>query len=114
MPLIVLAATVVAAAAPVEMREGLTAARNETHRRLAASSSAGTLVPVAGSSHDIQLDQPQALVDAVRTVLQAARAATHPRSEAAASGGICLLRGSACVSTGRKATTTTWLPVQEP
>lgn len=78
MPLVVLAATDVAAAAPVEMREGLTAARNETHRRLAASSSAGTLVPVAGSSHDIQLDQPQALVDAVRTVLQAARAATPP------------------------------------
>lgn len=73
--LVVLAATDAAKTAPEEMREGLTAARSDTYERLAAGSSAGKFVAVTESSHDVQMDQPQAVVDAVAAVVRTVRAA---------------------------------------
>ena len=69
LPLVVLQAAGTYADAPAAMRKSLEAARAATQRRIAASSTRGTLRQVADSSHDIELDQPQAVADAVIQVL---------------------------------------------
>jgi pimeloyl-ACP methyl ester carboxylesterase len=69
MPLVVLQAAGTYADAPAAMRKPLEAAREATQQRIAASSTRGTLRQVADSSHDIELDQPQAVADAVIQVL---------------------------------------------
>jgi pimeloyl-ACP methyl ester carboxylesterase len=56
---------------PDDVRKVLVDARDETHGRLVAASTRGRRVDVAGTSHDIQLDQPQAVVDAVLGVVAA-------------------------------------------
>ncbi|HWU75410.1 MAG TPA: alpha/beta hydrolase [Rhodanobacter sp.] len=69
MPLMVLKADGTYADAPAEARKSLEAARDATQQRIVATSSRGLLRTVADSSHDIELDQPQAVADAVAQVL---------------------------------------------
>lgn len=69
MPVVVLSADNDFAEAPADARDVLVAARNQTNERLVAASTRGRRVAVPGASHDIQLDQPQAVVDAVTSVI---------------------------------------------
>jgi len=50
-------------------RDVLQAAQARTHDALVATSTAGRHVSRAGTSHDIQLEAPQAVADAVLSVL---------------------------------------------
>ncbi len=71
MPVVVLTAAEDYAGVPDEVRKVLTDAREQTRQRLVATSTRGRRIDVAGASHDIQLDQPQAVVDAVLGVIAA-------------------------------------------
>jgi pimeloyl-ACP methyl ester carboxylesterase len=77
MPIIVLAASDTYADAPDDMRKPMEAARKSTHDAIAASSRRGRVQAVADSSHDMQLDQPQAIANAVEALL--AEMAISPR-----------------------------------
>jgi pimeloyl-ACP methyl ester carboxylesterase len=68
-PVIVLTAPNAFPGVPDDVRKAMQAAREQTHARLSASSSNARRIDVAQSSHDIQLDQPQAVVDAAMSVL---------------------------------------------
>jgi hypothetical protein len=70
MPLVVLKAAGTYADAPAGVRKPLEAARDATQQRIVATSSRGVLRTVADSSHDIELDQPRAVADAVAQVLK--------------------------------------------
>lgn len=50
-------------------RKGLEEARAHTQAQIAATSSRGTLVHVPDTSHDIQIDQPDAVAKAVMQAL---------------------------------------------
>ncbi len=76
-PVVVLAASDTYANVPAQMRTNMEAARKATHDAIAASSREGRVQPVAGSSHDMPIDQPQAIADAVGALL--ARMATPVR-----------------------------------
>jgi pimeloyl-ACP methyl ester carboxylesterase len=54
-----------------EDRKALQAAREKTQKQIAATSTRGEIVPVAHSSHDVQVDQPNAVVEAIRKALRA-------------------------------------------
>ncbi len=69
-PLVVLQAAGTYADAPAGMRKSLEAARDATQQRIVASSTRGELRKVADTSHDIEMDQPQAVADAVTRVLK--------------------------------------------
>ena len=69
-PLIVLSAANTYADALPRDREGLEKARAHTQAQIVATSSRGMLVPVADTSHDIQIDQPSAVVEAVARALR--------------------------------------------
>lgn len=77
MPVIVLAASDTYADAPEEVRGGMEAARKATHDAIAATSRQGRVQQVTHSSHEMQVDQPKAIADAVGTLL--AEIAAHPR-----------------------------------
>lgn len=64
-PLIVLSAANTYADALPRDRKGLEEARAHTQAQIVATSSRGTLVHVADSSHEIEIDQPGAVVKAV-------------------------------------------------
>ncbi|KRE96823.1 alpha/beta hydrolase [Frateuria sp. Soil773] len=68
-PLIVLSAANTYADALPRDRKGLEEARAHTQAQIVATSSHGTLVHVPDTSHDIQIDQPGAVVKAVRQAL---------------------------------------------
>ncbi|MBF6026036.1 alpha/beta fold hydrolase [Lysobacter niastensis] len=68
-PLVVLSAVDAYAGAPPPIRDALQPAQAATHRALVATSSRGRLVEVKGSTHDIQMDQPGIVADAVRSVI---------------------------------------------
>lgn len=68
-PLIVLSADNTYADALPRDRKGLEQARAQTQGRIVATSSRGTLVRVANTSHEIQADQPGAVVKAVEHAL---------------------------------------------
>lgn len=70
LPLLVLSADGTYADAPPNVRTALEAARDATQARIVATSSRGRLVKVAHTSHDIELDQPEAVVDAVRQAIR--------------------------------------------
>ena len=72
-PLIVLSAANTYADALPRDRKGLEAAHDRTQAQIVATSSRGELVRVENTSHDIQLDQPQAVAAAVARVLGPAR-----------------------------------------
>jgi len=74
-PLIVLSAANTYADALPRDRKGLEAARAHTQAQIVATSSRGTLVRVADSSHDIELDQPGAVIKAVKEVVGMAQGA---------------------------------------
>ncbi len=74
-PLIVLSADNTYADALPRDRKGLEQARTQTQKQIVATSSRGSLVRVANTSHEIQADQPDAVVEAVE---QALRLARHP------------------------------------
>lgn len=64
-PITVLAAADTFEGVPEPDRANLEAARKATHAAIAASSSRGVVTEVRASGHDIELDQPSAIVDAV-------------------------------------------------
>jgi len=50
---------------PPEDRPMIETARIKTHKAIAATSTRGEIIPIAHSSHDVQNDQPAAVIDAV-------------------------------------------------
>lgn len=72
-PLIVLSAANTYADALPRDRKGLEEARAQTQAQIVATSSRGTLVHVPDTSHDIQIDQPEAVVKAVEQAMRMAR-----------------------------------------
>jgi pimeloyl-ACP methyl ester carboxylesterase len=73
MPLVVLTADGSYAALPARAREAVSALWASLHRELAARSSRGSAQLVAGSSHLMMLDRPDAIAAAVDEVITAAR-----------------------------------------
>ena len=73
-PLIVLSADNTYADALPRDRKGLEQARAETQKQIVATSSRGTLVRVTNTSHEIQNDQPGAVVKAIEQALRLAQA----------------------------------------
>jgi pimeloyl-ACP methyl ester carboxylesterase len=71
-PVVVLAAGNADASVPEGIRKGMQAARAATRDAIVASSRQGRLQHIPDSSHDMQLDQPQAIADAVATLLSGA------------------------------------------
>lgn len=63
---------------PEEVRAVIAAARRDTHARILAASTRSTLIRVPNASHDIQLDQPEAVISAVKQLLDAAAGADAP------------------------------------
>lgn len=80
-PLIVLTAEAAYAAAPPADRRSLEDAQNATHERLAATSTRGERIRVARASHDLQLDSPDAVADAVGQVLTQIRSTPATTAE---------------------------------
>ncbi|MBM7128765.1 alpha/beta hydrolase [Dyella mobilis] len=74
-PLIVLSAASTYADALPRDRKGLEEARAHTQAQIVATSSSGTLVHVANTSHDIQIDQPGAVAKAVMQAMVMAQRA---------------------------------------
>lgn len=79
MPLVVLTAPARAVPASagddlVSQMPRITEEIRRGHEELAALSSRGTLVAVEGANHGIQQVRPQAVIEAVETVIAAARA----------------------------------------
>ncbi|BDU18270.1 alpha/beta fold hydrolase [Lysobacter auxotrophicus] len=64
-PVVVLTAPNDVPGVPDEVRKALQTAREQTQARLAATSTNGRVVAVPNASHDIQIDAPQAVADAV-------------------------------------------------
>jgi pimeloyl-ACP methyl ester carboxylesterase len=76
-PLLILAADSTNADAPPEYRKALDAAQAKTNRLIAATSSRSRIIPVAHSSHDIQMDQPDTVVDAIRETIRESSAGSR-------------------------------------
>ena len=55
---------------PPEFRQAMEQARRKTQQAIAATSTRGRIISVEHSSHDVQLDQPDAVIDAVRAVVR--------------------------------------------
>lgn len=70
-PLVMLRATVHEEDVPDEVRMAIAAKRRQTHDRILAASTRSVAVDVPGASHDIQLDQPDAVTSAVQRLLDA-------------------------------------------
>lgn len=78
MPLVVLTADGTFADAPDPLRSPLSAAWVRLHKELAALSSHGVERVVHGSSHMMIVDQPDAVIAAIREVVAAARSRAGP------------------------------------
>lgn len=83
MPLLILQPDAPFDDVPADIRKALEAARRKTQQAIAATSSRGKIVPVRHSSHDVQLDQPDAVVAAVATAINEAKP-THAPAHAQA------------------------------
>jgi pimeloyl-ACP methyl ester carboxylesterase len=70
-PLLILQPDTPFADAPPQIQQPMEQARLKTQQAIAATSTRGKVVPVAHSSHDVQLDRPDAVIDAVRAVIAA-------------------------------------------
>jgi pimeloyl-ACP methyl ester carboxylesterase len=68
-PLVLLRAAEQEDDVPADIREVTEAARSQTHARILAASTQSIEVEVPDTSHDIQLDQPDAVVSAVQRLL---------------------------------------------
>ncbi len=77
-PLIVLSASDPFEGAPAEGKQAMESARAKTQKAIVATSTQGKLVNVAKSSHDIQLDQPDAVARAIDEVIAATRVSAKP------------------------------------
>lgn len=77
-PLMLLVADAAYPGATEEARAVLQRARAQTHQRILAASSASRRVDLPGSSHEVPLDRPQAVADAVRELLRAPRRPAPP------------------------------------
>jgi len=55
--------------APPEIQQPMEQARQKTQKAIAATSTRGRIIPVAHSSHDVQVDRPDAVVAAVRSAM---------------------------------------------
>ena len=77
-PLIVLSASDPFEGAPPEGKQAMESARAKTQKAIAATSTQGKLVRVPKSSHDIQLDQPEAVAKAIGDVIATARISAKP------------------------------------
>ncbi|OOG56489.1 alpha/beta hydrolase [Rhodanobacter sp. C03] len=69
-PLIVLTAANTYAGVPASVRKALEAAREKTQAQIVATSTRGERLFVDNASHDIQLDQPEVVAEAITKVLQ--------------------------------------------
>jgi len=58
--------------APPDDRKALDAASAATHKAIAGTSTRGEIVPVAHSSHEVEMDQPDAVVDAIKKAIKLA------------------------------------------
>ena len=76
LPLIVLTATTTYADAPPDVRKHLEAARDQTQARIVATSTRGERQVVDNASHDIQLEQPEAVATAIIKVIGEMRETT--------------------------------------
>jgi len=54
---------------PPEFTKPMEQARQKTQKAIAATSTRGTIMPVVHSSHDVQIDRTDAVVEAVRNVM---------------------------------------------
>ncbi len=72
MPLIVLTADAAYVDAPPADRKILEDAQNATHERIVATSTRSERVHVAGASHDVQIDHPDAVAAAIGKVIKQA------------------------------------------
>lgn len=72
LPIILLTATDTFRDASPELRSAFESARSKTHAKIAATSSNSAIRLVPNSAHDVQLDQPAAVVQAVEAVWQKA------------------------------------------
>ena len=79
LPLVVLTPDSANADAPPADRKALEAARAQTQRAIVASSTRGRRVDVAHSSHDVQMDRPDAVVEAVNQVIQSTGASASAK-----------------------------------
>ena len=70
LPVVILVAGDTYAEAPSPLREALEKSREKTIANIAANTTRGTRIDVANSGHDMQMDQPQAVVDAVTAVMK--------------------------------------------
>ena len=70
MPLIVLSADSTFAGAPPEGKSAMESAQQKTHKLIVATSTRGERRWIANSSHDMQFDQPQAIVAAVADLIK--------------------------------------------
>ncbi|OOG40795.1 alpha/beta hydrolase [Rhodanobacter sp. C05] len=70
MPLIVLTADETFAGATPADRKVLEAARERTHELIAAASTRGERITVTHSTHDMQVDRPDAVIDAIDKVIR--------------------------------------------
>lgn len=70
LPVSILVAANTFAEAPSPLREAFEKSRERTIREIAANTTRSDRVDVADSGHDMQVDQPQAIVDAVTTLLK--------------------------------------------
>lgn len=68
-PLVLLRADDSITGVPDDVRIALESAREQTHQRIIAASTQGKFVEVQDSTHDIQLDQPEAVSSAVLEIL---------------------------------------------
>ncbi len=69
LPLIVLTPDGSFADAPSELRKALDESREKTQKQILATSSRSERILVAHSSHDVQFDRPDAVVDAIRRAI---------------------------------------------
>lgn len=69
-PVIILAAGNDVPGVPEDVRKAMRTAREQTQARLVASSRHGRRIDVPDASHEVQLDAPQVVADAVSGVLQ--------------------------------------------
>ena len=77
LPLLILQPDAPFADAPPEIGKPLEAARQKTQRAIAATSTHGSIIPVANSSHDVQIDRPDAVIDAIGAAIKQVN--TQPR-----------------------------------
>lgn len=69
-PMVVLTAADTYADAPADLRKTLDAARDKTQQQILSTTTQGKRIVVDHASHDIQLDQPQAVAAAVTALLK--------------------------------------------